>query len=436
MAYSYVRYEGDGDQTNFGFTFPYISQSHIKVRVNGVLTSYTWLSTNTVVVSPAPAIGAIVEVRRETPKESVPVDFTDGSVLLESQLDLVTLFNLFCAQEAQDAAEGSMVENSQNAYDAQGKRIVNVGNPVDDTDVVNKQTLVYEYPKVTTVADNIANVNVVAADLGGSRLYENDLGFITDNPSTAPLAQGSIETVADSIADVEAIADNLTEILNADTNAAAAAASAATATTQAGISTTKAGEAATSATSAASSASAASSSASTATTQANLATSKANESAASATLANDWATKTSSPVAGGEYSAKYHAQQAVTSASNASSSASAASSSASSASTSASTATTQAGIATTRASEASASASAAASSAASASATLSSSLLKANNLSDLTNVATARTNLGLSTVASTGAYADLSGRPTLGSLASKNTVTAADLAATLDLGTI
>ncbi len=49
-----------------------------------------------------------------------------------------------------------------------------------------------------------------------------------------------------------------------------------------------------------------------------------NESASSATLANDWATKTSSPVAGGEYSAKYHAQAAATSASSASSSASSA----------------------------------------------------------------------------------------------------------------
>lgn len=72
------------------------------------------------------------------------------------------------------------------------------------------------------------------------------------------------------------------------------------------------------------------------------ATTSATNAAASAALANDWATKTSSAVAGGEFSAKYHAQAAATSASNAATSASNASTSATNAASSASSAASSA----------------------------------------------------------------------------------------------
>ena len=57
----------------------------------------------------------------------------------------------------------------------------------------------------------------------------------------------------------------------------------------------------------------------------NFTLAKANAAASSATLASSWAVQTGSPVSGGEYSAKYHAQAAAGSASSASTSAATAS---------------------------------------------------------------------------------------------------------------
>lgn len=83
--------------------------------------------------------------------------------------------------------------------------------------------------------------------------------------------------------------------------------------------------------------------------------------------AKEWAVKTTGTVNGTDYSAKYHAEQAATSASNASSSASAASTSASNAATNATNAANSASAASTSASNAASSASSASSSASSAS---------------------------------------------------------------------
>lgn len=294
MAYSYIRYTGNGSTTNYTFNFPYLDQAHIKVRLNGTLTTlFTFLNASTIQLTSAPASGVVIEIRRETPKDNPIVNFTDGSVLLERDLDLLVTYDLYLAQETADVAGAVISQDSLGVWQAQNKRIANVADPVSAQDAVTKNYF--------------------------DSVYTPQL----DAKVTA--AAGSATNAANS--------------------ATASAASAATASTQASNASTSATNAANSATAAAASASSASSSAGTATTQANTATTQAGNAASSAsaaaTSASNSATSATS-AANSASSASTSATNAATSATNAGNSAVSAGNSATSAAASASTATTQA----------------------------------------------------------------------------------------------
>jgi hypothetical protein len=236
----------------------------------------------------------------------------------------------------------------------------------------------------TTQATNASNSATAAATSASSAASSatNSANSATAAATSATNANNSANAASTS---ATAAAGSATSATN---SATAAATSASTATTQATNAANSATAAATSATNAASSATSASGSASTATTQAGIATTKASEASTSATNAASSAT-----------AANTSATNAATSATNASNSASAASTSATNAANSASAASTSATNAANSATAAASSATSAAQSAADAITTLSTSLLKANNLSDLTNTTTARTNLGLGSIA-------------------------------------
>lgn len=71
MAYEPNIVPGDGSTTDFSVPFPYLRREHVKVYVDGVLTAHSWVNGSVVRVSPAPASGSEVSVRRDTPTAAI-----------------------------------------------------------------------------------------------------------------------------------------------------------------------------------------------------------------------------------------------------------------------------------------------------------------------------------------------------------------------------
>lgn len=206
-AYSYIEYIADGLTTTFTFPFQYVEQNEINVFVGGqATTSFSFTSANTLSISPAPTAGLTVRIQRFTNITERAVDFVNGAVLSEEDLDtaLVQVFN--AAQEAVDKSNEALFKTPDGKWDGQNAVIKNVADPVNDQDVVNKRTLVFQYPKVQTVADNIASVNTVSAS-------QNKVNTVSDNIT-------QVNTVNDNIARVQNLHNNMAKIVVVDGNMA------------------------------------------------------------------------------------------------------------------------------------------------------------------------------------------------------------------------
>jgi len=102
---------GNGSTTNFAISFSFLANNEVDVTVAGVLktldTHYT-ISGSTVTFTSGniPASGAAIKFQRDTDISAKKVDFQDGSVLTESDLDNNSDQVLFAQQEIIDKLAG------------------------------------------------------------------------------------------------------------------------------------------------------------------------------------------------------------------------------------------------------------------------------------------------------------------------------------------
>ena len=157
MPLAYAQSLGDGSTRVFSVPFPYISKTHVQVRVEGAIVPYTWLSETSIQLVFAPAVNAVVDRRRVTPRDTLLVDFVDGSTLVESDLDLSALQVFYLAQEAFDLGEASLGVTEDGSFSALNWRISNVLNPINAQDVATKNFVETGVTSQVAIATQKAN---------------------------------------------------------------------------------------------------------------------------------------------------------------------------------------------------------------------------------------------------------------------------------------
>lgn len=100
---SYATYNGDGSTVAFTVPFGYLDRDHVKIYVDGVLTTaYQWTTATQITFDSAPANGtANILLKRETPVDDLTVEFDDSSAWLAGDVNNANLQALYRLEELQ-----------------------------------------------------------------------------------------------------------------------------------------------------------------------------------------------------------------------------------------------------------------------------------------------------------------------------------------------
>ena len=225
--YSQVTYTGNGSTVAYAIPFSYIDSTHIKAYLNGTITSAFTVSTSTLTFTTAPANGVTIRIERQTPIDARLVDFSDGSVLTEADLDRSANQNFYVAQEITDDQANNLALDTDDKYNANSKVIKNVANPVNANDAVNKTYLentwlsTADKATLTNLNSNIASVNAVNSALANVNTVASDLNEPVSEINTVAVDITNVNTVGTNIANVNTVAGisgNVTTVAGNNTN--------------------------------------------------------------------------------------------------------------------------------------------------------------------------------------------------------------------------
>ena len=221
MANSFVRYTGNGSTDAYAVPFSYRAQADVSVTIDGVATSaYTWNGAGTVITfTSPPADTTNIEIRRTTSQAARLVDYADGSVLKENDLDTDSFQGFYMGQEAiDDANDRILLDAADFQWDAQSKRIKNVADPTAAQDAVTKNYVentwlsVADKANVVIVGSNIASVNTVATNIADVITVADDLNEAVAEIDTVAGAIANVDLVGAAIANVNLVGGSIANV--------------------------------------------------------------------------------------------------------------------------------------------------------------------------------------------------------------------------------
>lgn len=146
MASTIAFYTGDGATTDFTVPFDYLAKKFVRVSLGVTILKggdygdtskdYYFLDKTKVRLKVPPQEGEVLTIRRYTSATDRVVSFKDASVLKATDLDVSSVQTIHIAEEARDIINDALIKDKEGNWDAKGNRIVNVGTPEADSDAM------------------------------------------------------------------------------------------------------------------------------------------------------------------------------------------------------------------------------------------------------------------------------------------------------------
>ena len=233
MANSYVAYTGNGATTNRSVPFAYIDRSYVFVTVDEVVTAFTWVSSATISISPAPAADTDILIYRVTPRLTVAAVLANGAVDTADAYNLIATQMLHSLQEIEDGL-GAADANLTAVLAAASAAAADALETAADVLLTNADVVSTGADVLLTNADVVlthADVVLTHADvvLTGADVDETNADVVLTHADVVLTGADVDETNADVVLTHADVVLTAADVIAAEADRVAAAASAAAA---------------------------------------------------------------------------------------------------------------------------------------------------------------------------------------------------------------